>query len=338
MNNKQIFSIVMIALLIPTVFVAGCTSSDNGGETEEFQIAVLLPGDTTDMAWNESMLEAIKRLNNQTGYDVEYTAGVYEAVDAGPHLRDFAEENDLVIAHGFQYAEITPEVAADFPDTYFLNIAGVQPEEPMENMAVADVRTDEHGYLQGILMAEMSETGHVGYVSGVEVAELARAERGINKAIEDMYPDVNFHSVYTGDFTDVGLARETVTSLVEDQNIDVISSVGDGVTRGTISQAVEEGIYAIGPSVDWSGMYPDKILMSAVWEWDVLIERVVNDIKDDSLVTDQTYWLSMREEGMMSGGVSITEFNEDVPEDVREKINNYAQQIEDGEILTEPLS
>jgi len=314
--------------------IEGIEPVDPPEPDEPFEIAALLPGDVTDRAWNQSMYESLMILDGMDEYDVDYTDGVYDAVDAGPHLRSFADAGyDLVIAHGFQYEEITYEVAEDYPDVHFLaNAAGVY-DEPLPNLAVGDVRTDEHGYIQGVLMSEVSETGNIGFLSGLEVAELARNHRGIERALDDYYPDVELHSVYTGDFHDVEGAREAVISLVEDQNVDAFCSVGDGVTRGSLDQAADEGIWITGPSVDWSVHYPDQTLTSAVWRWEVVIEQVVEDIEADDLTTDEVYWLSMR-----TDGIEMTEIHEEVPQDVVATVNEYIDQIEAGELLPEPLS
>jgi basic membrane protein A len=256
--------------------------------------------------------------------ETSWVENVYTNVDIVPALRDYAQRGyDIVLGHGFQFQEPLYEVAPEFPDVTF----ACGGWEALENMSIYDVRTDQTGYLEGYLAASMSQTGKIGYVAGLEVAELARFAVGYDLGAHAANPDIEIQTVYTGDFHDVAAARETVVGLAA-QGVDVVAFMGDGTSLGALAGCQEAGIYCMGNGTDLTQQAPELILTSGVWQWDAVWEQIIADYVAGTRGMQQ-YWADMA-----NGGLALTALNSAVPEEVATELAAIQEQIIAGTLET----
>jgi len=290
------------------------------------RVALILPGRIDDLAWNQAGYRSFLRLQGGLGAEIEtsWVENVYTNVDIVPALRDYAQRGyDIVIGHGFQFQEPLYEVAPEFPDVTF----ACGGWEALENMSIYDVRTDQTGYLEGYLAASMSQSGQIGYVAGLEVAELARFAKGYELGALAANPEIQIQTVYTGDFHDVAAARETVVGLAA-QGVDVVAFMGDGTSLGALAGCQEAGIYCMGNGTDLSQQAPELILTSGVWQWDAVWEQIIADYRG-GVFGMQQYWADMA-----NGGLALTALNSVVPEEVATELAAIQEQITAGELET----
>ena len=90
---------------------------------EPFRVAVVMPSATTDLAFGQSMYDALVRVQEEMGaenFEFVYSEGMFVVDDAAAAIRDYATQGfDLIIAHGSQYGSSLQEIAPDFPETSF---------------------------------------------------------------------------------------------------------------------------------------------------------------------------------------------------------------------------
>jgi len=293
---------------------------------EVLKIALILPGRIDDLAWNQAGYRSFLRLQGGLGAEIEtaWVENVYTNVDIVPALRDYAQRGyDIVLGHGFQFQEPLYEVAPEFPDVTF----ACGGWEALDNMSIYDVRTDQTGYLEGFLAARMSESGIIGYVAGLEVAELARFAKGYELGARAANPDIDIRVVYTGDFHDVAAARETVVGLAA-AGADVVAFMGDGTSLGALAGCQEAEIFCMGNGTDLSQQAPELILTSGVWQWDAVWELIINDYRN-GVFGMQQYWADMA-----NGGLALTALNAAVPEEVGTELATIQEQVIAGELET----
>lgn len=104
-------------------------SACGGGGTptpaaKPFRIAVVMPSATTDMAFSQSMWNALKAVQAEMGgesaLEIKYSENMFKVPDAAAAIRDYASQGfDIVIAHGSQYGASVQEIAKDFPNVTF---------------------------------------------------------------------------------------------------------------------------------------------------------------------------------------------------------------------------
>jgi basic membrane protein A len=327
MPSKRFWFIAFV-LLAAALLATACAQKET--PTPEapsaLKVALILPGRIDDLAWNQAGYRSFLRFQGKLGTEVEtaWVENVYTNVDIVPALRDFAQRGyDIILGHGFQFQEPLYEVAPEFPDVTF----ACGGWEALTNMSIYDVRTDQTGYLEGYLAAKMTETGKIGYVAGLEVAELARFAKGYELGAKAAKPDIDIRVVYTGDFHDVAGARETVVGLAA-QDVDVVAFMGDGTSLGALAGCKEAGVWCMGNGTDLTQQAPELILTSGVWQWDAVWEKIVEDYKAGTKGMQQ-YWADMA-----NGGLALTALNSAVPEEVATEMATIQEQIIAGELET----
>ncbi|MCB0029062.1 MAG: BMP family ABC transporter substrate-binding protein, partial [Anaerolineales bacterium] len=144
---------------------------------EPVRIAVVMPSAITDLAWSQSIFDALLRIQAEYGEDVveiAYTEGMFNVTDAAAALRDYAADGyDIVIAHGTQFGTSLFELAPDFPDTTFAYGTAVDTgaDIGLENVFAYEARAEEGGFVNGVLAANLSESGVIGVVGPVEAGD-----------------------------------------------------------------------------------------------------------------------------------------------------------------------
>ncbi|RLF29611.1 MAG: hypothetical protein DRN14_01820 [Thermoplasmata archaeon] len=300
------------------------------------KIAFIFPGNVGDTAWNEAGYKGMLAFAAKHAGEIEYTwvQGVYDPAQIRPQIESYISQGyNLIVGLGFQFGKPMYDVAQNLSadqDVYFLAIAGA-PQYISSRVSVADVRTDESGFVSGYLMIKMSQTKQVAFVAGMKVAELARSEVGQRSGIQyaGYDPDEVYHVDYVGDFHDVTKAKTETMGIIDQYNVDVVKAMGDGCQLGAISAAKEKKVYALMSGTYHPEVYPDGVLMYEVWHWEAVYEEWYQDYKNGNLSANggKLYWLSME-----NGGLEIV--NGITPSDLWSEVMDLVGKIKAGQIDT----
>jgi hypothetical protein len=81
--------------------------------TGKFRVAVVMPSAINDLAFSQSMYDALVRVQQEMGeenFEFVYSEGMFVVDDAAAAIRDYASQGfNLVIAHGSQYGSSLAE-------------------------------------------------------------------------------------------------------------------------------------------------------------------------------------------------------------------------------------
>ena len=142
---------------------------------EPFRVAVVMPSATNDLAFSQSMYDALLAVQEQMGgpenFEIAYSEGMFVIEDAAAAIRDYASQGfDLIIAHGSQYGSSLQEIAPDFPETSFawgttLDTFG------MPNVFAYEARSEQGGYVNGVVAASLSQSGVIGVIGPIETGD-----------------------------------------------------------------------------------------------------------------------------------------------------------------------
>ncbi|MGA8857578.1 MAG: BMP family protein [Candidatus Bathyarchaeia archaeon] len=363
-NNKTIAAVAIVVIIIvagaalyltqkPTV-PATNTSMTESMTSAPMKIAMIMPGRTDDLAWNQASYTSFEDLLTSRNEGIN-TCGCWvqnhqESAQIQADVRDFVSKGyNLIIGSGFEFQIPIQEIAPQYPNTNFLVIAGWNNSLP--NLAIADVRTDQTGYILGYLAGKMSHTNKIGYVMGARVAELARFEPNFAQGAHDansnitytygplpgggngIQPGGSISVVAVGDFHDLQGAKSDA-ELMASQGADVIATMGDGVVLGTIEGAIEKNVYLIGNGVDIADNPPvgaEKLVLgSGSWKWDAVMKQWLADVAAGK--TNGKYWANLQ-----TGGLEIELNTNNVPAAVQQEVMTIASQVQSGQIQTNPL-
>lgn len=283
--------ISLLSILAVLALVAGCATAptaapaDSGGdgamaESEEasdggmdqFRVAIVMPSATTDLAWSQSIYDALLTIQADMGgedaMEIAYSEGMFNVTDAAAALRDYAaDEYDLVIAHGTQFGSSLFEIAPDFPDTSFAYGTAIETGmgDGIENVFAYEARAEEGGYVGGVLAASISESGVIGVVGPVEAGDAKLYIDGFVAGATATNPDAVVNISYTGSFGDTALAAEAANVHIE-AGADVLTGSAQQVV-GAVGVAKEAGVPWIGTQSDQSPLAPEIVVSSQLYDW-----------------------------------------------------------------------
>ncbi len=274
-------------------------TSPTGGAVKPLRVAVVAPSAPNDLAFTQSIVDALDRLKGQQNLEVAVSDSLFVVDDAAAAIRDYASKGyDLVIAHGSQYGASVQEIAPDFPKVSFAwGTAG--DTFGQSNVFAYQAASDEGGYVEGVMAAGLSKSKIIGVVGPIEV----------------------------GDASDVALASEAANSFV---------AAGADVMTGTAQMVVGAVGVAKGKNVAWFGtqsnqasLAPTVVVASQVYHWEVVLSQIIDSIRAGT-VGGKSFTINLANDG------EVIEFNDgySLPADVKSKGEEAITGIKDGSIKT----
>jgi basic membrane protein A len=134
----------------------GTTAEGTMTPAEPFRVALVAPSATNDLAFTQSMFDALTSLEEAEGLEIAVSDNLFVVEDAASAIQSYASEGyDLVIAHGSQFGASVEEIAKDFPEVSFAwGTAGDTFGLP--NVFAYQAASDQGGYVQGVIAAGLS--------------------------------------------------------------------------------------------------------------------------------------------------------------------------------------
>lgn len=268
--------------------------------------------------------------------DLGVTKGVVESkqmTDYETNLSRFAQDKyNLVIAVGFLMHDAVEKVAQEYPNTKFLIIDSSITDRP--NVASAMFKTEQCGYLVGVMSGLMEKTSGipnaagkntVGVVGGMAIPPVNDYIAGFIQGAKSVDSDININLKYTGKFDDPALGKQTALSQIA-AGADIVFPVAGGTGTGVIDAAKEKKVYAIGVDADQNYLAPDNVITSALKGVDTATYDVIKNTMDNQFKSGEVYF------DLSNNGVGFATPIKAVPKDIVDKVNDVAQQIKDGKI------
>jgi hypothetical protein len=189
-------------------------------EAEPFRVAVVMPSAINDLAFSQSMYDALLAIQEERGeenFQFDFSENMFVVDDAAAAIRDYASQGyDLIVAHGSQYGSTLREIVPDFPETSFAHGTTVETfvDEGIDNVYAYEARSEQGGYVNGVIAASLSESNTLGVVGPIETGDAKLYVDGFVAGAEATNPDVRVNVNYIGSFSDVGLASEAASTHV----------------------------------------------------------------------------------------------------------------------------
>ncbi len=294
-----LFAAALVAIVLAAV--SGCTHrSEARREGCKIRVGIVFDiGGKNDRSFNAAAWEGVKRAQEELDiclYDVE--PGNPTSIE--PAMRAFAERNfDLIIGVGFAQGPIMQKVALDYREIKFAIVDGVIFEEdgktPLSNVASLVFREHEGSYLVGIIAAEKSRSGVLGFVGGMDIPLIHRFKTGYEEGARSVNPNIrvldNYVGVTDSAWNNPGKGKELALSQIE-KGADVIftaagnSGLGafDAVEQYGRNAAGEANRFVIGVDSNQNGVKPGFVLTSMVKRVDNAVYNVVQEVLENRFV------------------------------------------------------
>ena len=181
---------LLSAAALSTLMISGAFAADMG------PAIVYDTGGKFDKSFNESMYNGAEKFKKETG-----TAyGEFEVTSDAQReqaIRNFADKGySPIIAAGFAQADAVTKVAKDYPDTKF---AIVDMVVDLPNVESIVFKEQEGSYLVGMMAAEASKTGKVGFVGGMDIPLIRKFGCGYAQGVKAVKSDATVFQNMVGD-------------------------------------------------------------------------------------------------------------------------------------------
>ena len=322
---RKLFLLVLAGLLLPASAFAQVNPS------RPLKVALLLPGTITDgtfcSAADKGMKAAEKKFPN---IKVTMQENISFA-QSEESLRAYARDGyDVVIGHGFQFAEPAAKLYKEFPKVQFIvntaKVAGAP------NLASFDNRWGDAGYYGGFIAAMVTKTGIIGHAGGIPVPVIQEYNEGFERGAKRFNPAVKMLSAYVGSFSDIAKGKEVTLSLIE-QGADVVTATGNESVIGTLEAAKEKKVMMIGTAFDSASFAPDTIVATALVNFDVNLEMAISKVLDGT-IESKNYLLGLNENGIGLSGYG--KFDSAISAENKAKVQALLADIKAGKVADLP--
>lgn len=284
-------------------------------------------GGKFDKSFNEAAFNGAERWAKETG-------GTYKELEMQDEaqreqaLRRLAEAGaNPVVMTGFAFGDVLSKVAPDFPDTKFAIIDMV-----VDQPNVKSVVFNEHegSYLVGMMAAQASKTGTVGFIGGMDIPLIRKFGCGYAQGVKAVNPDATIILNMTGDtpaaWNDPVKGAE-LAKAQKAQGADVIYAAAGGTGVGVLQAAADEGILSIGVDSNQNHLHPGSVLTS-------MLKRVDNAVyeafKEGVDLKPGINVMGLANDGV---GYAMDENNASlVTPEMQAKVDEAAAKIKSGEL------
>jgi basic membrane lipoprotein Med (substrate-binding protein (PBP1-ABC) superfamily) len=290
---------------------------------EPFRVAVVMPSAINDLAFSQSMYDALLRIQADMGgadnFEIVYSENMFVVDDAAAALRDYASQGfDLVIGHGSQYGSSLQEIAPDFPETSFAWGTTVD-TFGLPNVFAYEAASDQGGFVNGAIAASLSESNVMGVVGPIETGDAKLYVDGFVAGAKAIKPDIQVNVNYIGSFSDVALASEAANTHVS-AGADVLTGTAQMVV-GAIGVAEENEVLWFGTQSNQASLAPSIVVASQVYHWEVVLAEMIDLIKGGTL-GGQSFVIDL------ANGGEVIEFNPEY--ELVEAVSTVAEQTIQG--------
>ncbi|MGD8403099.1 MAG: BMP family protein [Anaerolineales bacterium] len=333
-KNVRLYVLFVLLALLATACGAPATEEpampeEPAASQEPFRVAVVMPSAINDLAFSQSMYDALLRVQEEKGgesaFEIVYSENMFVVDDAAAAIRDYASQGfDLVIAHGSQYGSSLQEIAPDFSETSFAWGTTVD-TFGQPNIFAYEAASQEGGYVNGVVAASLTTSDVIGVVGPIETGDAKLYVDGFKAGVAATNPNVQVNVNYIGSFSDVALASEAANTHVS-AGADVLTGTAQMVV-GAIGVAEENDALWFGTQSNQTSLAPSIVVASQVYHWEVVLNEIL-DLIDNGTLGGQSFTINLENDG------EVIEYNPDytVPADVQTLADDTVQGIIDGSI------
>ena len=329
--KKLISSLLVLVAVVALVAVGfGGAGSSTGGK----KAVLLTGGPVNDGGWNQMAYEGLKELEGM-GFEIANTENVTQENQKNA-IKAYADQGyNLIIGHGYEWGDALLETAKEYPEIKFFQTGGNQGGEA-PNIASAEFKSYELGYLGGKLGVELTKSKKFGFVGAQKIPTVAGEADGLKVAVKESDPTIEVIDVYTGSWTDISAGKKAAEQLIN-QGVDVILGLSNACDAGIV-QAIEEANAAgkdvkyIGCAGDFYESYKkDFIVNSCVKDVSKVIAKIGENVQNDKF--EAKPWVPGFKESVLHLGT----WSPVATDELKAKVKGIQTELNEGKITKKQI-
>ncbi|MFK5980169.1 MAG: BMP family ABC transporter substrate-binding protein [Rhizobiaceae bacterium] len=238
-------------------------------------------GGKNDKSFNESAYTGAEQYKKEFGTDYR-DFEIQNDAQREQAMRRFARDgHNPIVVIGFSQAAALEKVAKEFPDTKF---AIVDMVVDLPNVRSILFKAHEGSYLVGVMAAQASKTGKVGFIGGMDIPLIRQFACGYEGGVKSITMNAEVIQNMTGT---TGAAWNNPVKGGElaksqfDRGADVIYHAAGGTGLGVLQAAKDAGKLGIGVDSNQNGLHPGSVLTSMLKRVDIAVYNAFDDVKND---------------------------------------------------------
>jgi len=320
----------------PTPGEGGTSPSASG---EELVIGFIYVGSKDDFGWNQAHAEGAAGIAKLPGIKIVEQEQVPETSDVQEVMRNMIEEDGAKVVFPTSFGYFDPhilEVAKDYPEVQFFHAGALWQEGMPDNIGSYFGDVDDAQYVAGVVAAETSKSGKLGFVAAKPINPVLRNLNSFMLGARSAKPDITMQVIFTGNWS-LPVKEAEATNSLADQGIDVVGMHVDS-PKVVIETAEKRGIFSSGFHVIQSELAPKGYLTGTAWDWTSVYTNYVDQIKEGkSLMKGDIPHLirgSLKEKfiKMAPYGAAVSDETKKKADEVREKLIDGSLLVYSGEI------
>jgi basic membrane protein A and related proteins len=287
-----------------------------------------------DKSFNDAAAAGLDQAKSEFGLTVEESTPSGDG-DRAQRVDGLAQKGGLVVTVGFLFGDALAVSAPNYPDTSFAIIDSVVDQPNVASLTFAE---EQGSFLVGAAAALKSQSGHIGFIGGVETELIQKFEAGYTAGAMAVNPDITVDVAYLTqppDFTGFNApdrGREVAAGMYE-AGADVVYSAAGGSGLGAFEAAKAAGapgeVWAIGVDSDQynlvSADLQPYILTSMLKKVDVAVYETAKAYAEGNFAAGvQVFDLEAEGVGYSTTGGFV--------DDISAQLDEFAAQIISGEI------
>lgn len=348
--KKRKFGLLITSVVATGAILAACgsdedkdkeTSKGSANEGDTISIAMVTDvGGVDDKSFNQSAWEGIQKFGADNGLSkgnggFDYLQSQSDA-DYNTNLNNLLRRDfDLVFGVGFMMGDAISEVANENSNA---KLAIIDAEVDAPNVASILFKEQEGAFLAGVVAAEMSKTGKIGFVGGVDIPVINRFHAGFVQGAKAVNPNIEIQVNYTAAFDDASKGKIAANSMYS-SGVDIIFHAAGGTGNGVFSEAKERkakdpnaNIWVIGVDADQyaEGQVDDSTNITLT----SMLKGVNNAVVDISTKAKEGKFPGGKTTvyGLAEDGVGLADSRGAIPQEILDDVESYKEKIASGEI------
>jgi basic membrane protein A and related proteins len=273
---------VRAACLFTAAICAGGLFASAAAAAAEIKPAVIYDlGGKFDKSFNEGVFNGATRFTKETGIkfrDLE----IQNEAQREQVLRKFAKDGfSPIMTVGFAWETALKKVAPEYPKTDFGIIDDVV---DLPNVQSIVFKEHEGSFVVGVIAADTSKTGKVGFVGGMDIPLISKFECGYAQGVKyasggktEVF--ANMTGTTPAAWNDPVKGGELAKSQM-DRGADIVYAAAGATGQGVLKAAADAGKFGIGVDSNQNGLFPGHVLTSMLKHVDVATYKSFMDAKN----------------------------------------------------------
>ena len=235
------------SLMTTALFAGGLFASAAAYAADVKPAVVYDLGGKFDKSFNEGVFNGATKFKKDSGVDFR-DLEIQNDAQREQVLRKFAKDGfSPIMTVGFAWATALGKIADEFPNTKFGIIDAVVDKPNVQSIVFKE---HEGSFLVGVIAAETSKTGKVGFVGGMDIPLISKFECGYAQGVkyatggkDEVF--ANMTGTTPAAWNDPVKGGELAKSQI-DRGADIVYAAAGATGQGVLKAAADAGKFGIG--------------------------------------------------------------------------------------------